>query len=269
LKPRITSRKNPVLGRLRRLLRQARQRREEGLWVLEGVRLVGEALDSGLEPEICVVSPRLLNVQGGPALLERLEAAGRAGTGRPPLTAGDEALSWASAVEVGQGVVAAVRSPAGRVPLEEDGLVVVAAGLQDPGNLGALARIVEGAGAGGLFLLEGSVDPGNPKALRASAGSLLRLACEPAAWSGLLPRLQAAGYRIAAADGGGDLDHHRNDWTGAWALVLGGEGAGVPDEVRAEAEVTVRVPARRIESLNAAVAGAVILFEAARQRAAD
>lgn len=257
----IHSRRNPVVRRLRRLLRDAGSRREEEAWVLEGVRGLREALDAGLAPDPVLVAPRLLTAPGGQDLLEGLRA-----RGVEPLIVADTVLGWVSAVEANQGVLAVVPAPSRPVPLDPEGLVAVAAGLQDPANLGSLARVVEGAGGSGMYLLEGCVDPGNPKAVRASAGSLLRLPCERSDWNDVRSRLAARGYRLAAAESSRGTPHYRCDWRGPWALALGAEGTGLPAAILRVADVTVRVPASRVESLNVAAAAAVILFEAARQR---
>ena len=142
-------------------------------------------------------------------------------------------------------------------------LVVVLDGLQDPGNAGAIARAAEAFGATGLIFLKGTVSPYNPKTLRASAGSLFRIPFV----SGLATPLEQYGVDLYAAMPftgcqrmAGDVD-----FTRACAIVIGSEGRGVSEELRAICQ-EVAIPTGAVESLNAAVAAAVLLYEARRQR---
>lgn len=169
-----------------------------------------------------------------------------------------------------QGILCAFEAPTWTPDAALAGLgpVLVLDGLQDPGNLGTLARSAEAAGAAGLVITPGSVDPGNPKALRASAGSLLRIPCvvvpDP------LPLVEASGRRLVATTGRGGKPHYEADLCRPFALLVGQEGAGLSPDLFREADFQLTVPmGGRVESLNAATAAAVILFEAARQRATE
>ena len=148
-----------------------------------------------------------------------------------------------------------------------DGPLVVSAGLQDPGNLGTLIRSAEAFGATGFIFLPGTVSLYNQKTLRASSGSAFRLPSVAAKAEDLFPALAArgiAGVAAVASDGQAVTGH---DLTRSTALILGNEGNGIPPEIlrRASARVTIPTPGP-VESLNAAVAGSVLLYEAARQR---
>jgi TrmH family RNA methyltransferase len=137
--------------------------------------------------------------------------------------------------------------------------------LQDPGNLGTIARVAEGAGAAGLALAPGTADPGNPKALRASAGALLRLPAVRVEDAGEF--LNAAGLPVLTTDGSGGSCYDSADLRQPFVLVLGQEGAGVSAELADRADRRITIPmAGGLESLNVASACAVVLFEAARQR---
>jgi len=259
---RIENRRHPVVRRLRALARDGQERLREGAVLLEGVKLVEEALGAGLRLREALVSPALLAGERGRALLEGIRRAGV-----EPLPCAEEVLGWAASTETPQGVLVSADRPAtGPLPLERGVLVVVLAGIQDPGNVGAIARTAEGAGAAGLFLLPGCAEPWGPKALRAAAGSLFRLPVEGTEWEALRRRLREAGLRIVGADPTGGPSHIEVDWRGGSAAVLGSEGTGLPEEVRRSLDAVVRIPARRVESLNVAAAAAVLLFEAARQR---
>lgn len=151
--------------------------------------------------------------------------------------------------------------------LAADGPILALDGVQDPGNLGTMARSAEAAGAGGLLLGRATVDPGNPKALRASAGSLLRL--PSTAVGDLGAAIKDTGRAVVAAAGRDGIPYDEADLTGPFLLLIGQEGRGLSPDLLRCSDLRVSVPmAGRAESLNAATAAAVILFEAARQRRA-
>ena len=147
-------------------------------------------------------------------------------------------------------------------------LVLAATGLQDPGNAGAIIRSAAAAGATGVVLDESSADPWGWKALRASMGSAFHVPVLRSRGIGsLIKEWRTAGLRIAATVPRGGTPMHNVDFTPPMALLLGGEGAGLPDATVESADVRVTIPMRGgIESLNAAVAAAVLLYEAQRQR---
>jgi len=147
-------------------------------------------------------------------------------------------------------------------------LVVVACGLQDPGNLGTLVRSAQALGAAALVTLRGTVSPFNPKAMRSSAGAVLELplftGLEP---QSLLQRLGALGLRVLAADPRGSVPLPQADLRGALAVLIGQEAAGLEEDLARQAEARVAISIRReSDSLNAATAASIFLYEAARQR---
>jgi len=258
----IRSRRHPAVRRLRLLGRERRARDDEQEILLEGIRLLEEALQAGVRFREALFSPALAGTERGRSLLAALRAGGV-----EPLCCEDEILEWAASTESPQGILARAERPAvAPAPLRGGELVVVLAGVQDPGNVGTIARTAEGAGATTLFLLRGCADPWGPKALRAAAGSLFRLPVATLPWQECLTGLRAAGLRLVGAEARGGQLYTEFDWTAGAALVLGSEGGGLPEEVRGGLDAAVRVPARRIESLNVAAAAAVLLFEAARRR---
>lgn len=258
----ITSRKNPAIARLRQLLRKGSERRKEGVLILEGPKLAVEYLRTGKTPRAVYMSSSFAEDERTEELRGALE-----GTGAPPYFLADEALAWASTLDSNQGIILEVDALHSRQDLPKPpGLIVVAWGLQDPGNLGSLARVVEGAGASGLICTTAGADPGNPKALRASAGSLLRIPVVRMEADEILPLLGESGWKVAAADSVGESAYTEVDWTESWALILGEEGRGIPDEVMEAAGIQVAIPLHQVESLNVSTSAAVLLFEAARQR---
>jgi TrmH family RNA methyltransferase len=148
--------------------------------------------------------------------------------------------------------------------------ILVLAGIQDPGNLGTILRSAEAFGATGIICLPGTVSEWNPKAVRASAGSLFRLPLLHATWEESLARLHAAGIQILAATAHQAQPATKIDLTRPTALVIGNEGNGIPPEIEAQADAAITIPCPGpVESLNAAVAASILLYEAARQRASN
>jgi len=147
-------------------------------------------------------------------------------------------------------------------------LVVVAAGIQDPGNLGGIFRTAEAAGASGALLIEGTADPFSWKALRGSMGSALRLPhVRGLSPSDAIARLRARSLRVVATAATGGTPYTDFDWRGPVAILLGSEGAGLPEPLRRAAEALVTIPLHgSVESLNVGVAAGLLLFEAVRQR---
>jgi TrmH family RNA methyltransferase len=176
-----------------------------------------------------------------------------------------------SSVAAPQGVAAVFRRPQWRdadVLGQGPALVLVAAGVKEPGNLGALARAAEAAGATGLLALRGGADPFREKAVRGAAGSVFRLPVRGGVGDDEL--LAFAGrhrLHLCVADAHGAVDYLDADLRGPTALVVGGEGEGVPARVRAAAAQRLSLPmAGKVDSLNVAVAAGVLLYEARRQR---
>jgi TrmH family RNA methyltransferase len=154
-------------------------------------------------------------------------------------------------------------------PANAQALLVLLAGVQDPGNLGTILRSAEAFDANGVVSLPGTVSQWNQKAMRASAGSVFRLPVIHAGAAEVFHRLREAGIRVltTVAQGGPPAD--AADFTAPTALLIGNEGNGVPGEIaeRADAAVTIPCPGP-VESLNASVAAAILLYEASRQRRA-
>jgi TrmH family RNA methyltransferase len=257
----IRSRSNSLVKRLRAL----KQHAAGDLLLVEGPRLLEEALAAGVELVEAAASPKLLRHARGRALAEAVEA-------RCPLrVVDDDLLASLSEVEASQGVLAVARRPVfdeARL-LEGIPLLVVAVGVQDPGNVGALLRTAEAAGATGAFLV-GGADPFSWKALRGSMGSAFRLPHARVRDAGtMVAALRAADVRLLGTALREAPPYHAADFTGRRAILFGSEGAGLPPELDAVVDERVSIPmSSPVESLNVAVAAGVLLFEAARQRAA-
>jgi TrmH family RNA methyltransferase len=230
------------------------------LFVLEGVRLVADALAyaGGLEL-VLYVPDQLEETAAGRELLGRLEQLPRA------YPASAQVVAAASDTVHPQGVVALARWP--EVEPGVPGMVLVLDALQDPGNMGTLLRSAEAIGVAEVLCVRGAVDVYSPKVVRAAMGALLRLALtQDLGWDETSERLSFVDH-IYAAEAGARMPYYAADWRQPSALIIGNEAHGLSEEARELARNLLGIPMRgRAESLNAAVAGSIILFEAQRQR---
>ncbi len=263
----ITSRNNRWLARFRAALRRGPL--DDGSVGLEGFHLVEEALRSQLPVEAILIS------QSGAHYFDRL--ASQLDSSTRLLRTSDRLFSAVAATETPQGIAALVHP---RIASFDDlvrglPLVLVLVGLQDPGNVGAILRSAEAFGATGVITSSagslGTAHPYSPKALRASAGSALRLLLLPClSISIALAQLRVAGLRLFAASVSEGTSPATADLRSPAALLIGNEGAGLPPEVERSCDSLIRISlAAGVDSLNAAVAASVLLYEAARQRAAS
>jgi RNA methyltransferase, TrmH family len=253
----IISRHNPRLKDIRRL------RRSKGDHaLLEGPHLVGEAVACGLELETVLATPAWLSSPEGSRLARRLPA---------PLEIDAGLLEEITDADSPRGILAVARLPRSGIealPAREGGVYLYLDGLQDPGNLGALARVAEASGAAGLALSPGTAHPNHPRALRASAGSLLRLplavAVAPEALDRHLASVQPRWMALVPREG---LDLWEASLDGSLILAVGSEGPGLSPSLQARADLHLTIPVEPpVESLNATVAAALVLFEVRRRR---
>lgn len=262
----ISSRQHPVVRAFRELASDPDPAGARML--LDGLHQVRDACDAGVELEVVAVAgSRLLDRSEEGALADALERAGV-----QVFSVTGQALGAISPVKTPSGLVAiARRTPASPAAIcqPENAFVLVAVDVQDPGNLGSLIRAGEAGGVTGVLVCGISANPMSWKALRGGMGSSMRL---PIA-HGLDIREALAcanrfGARTIAAVPRGGRAPDAIDWSGRVALLLGGEGAGLDDDVAAQCDERVTIPmAPPVESLNVAVAGAVLVYAAGRQRA--
>jgi TrmH family RNA methyltransferase len=250
---RIESRQNSRIKELRAGL--ARGVKSPNI-AIEGLHLTEEAVKSGLRLHTVFVR------DGNEGLLEHLAV----GDAEVLIVTGDVFQS-ATPTEHPQGIAALVEAPQFTVEAMLNGipLVVIAAGLQDPGNLGTLVRSAEAFGATGMILLPGTVSLWNAKTLRASSGSAFRLPVVTLTAEDAFATVREHAVRIfAAVARNGDSEA---DLRGPSALLVGNEGSGLPNDWIAQADGRITIPlSGPVESLNAAIAGSVLLYEAMRQR---
>lgn len=249
----IRSRANPLLKRIRGV----RAGKEPARVVLEGERLVRDAVAAGWTLDVALVA------ESRAALARELAA-----SGVPVRLVDGGVLAAASTLDTSPGILALAPPPATTrvedLRLDARSLLLAVDGVADPGNLGALARSAEAAGAQALCVVAGGARPFGEKALRGSMGSLLRLPVVVADDArGLSRRLAAAGVRQVAAATRGGRGWREFDWTGPLALWVGGE-TGVDPALDVEPERVTIPMAGRVESLNVAVAASLLLFSAGR-----
>lgn len=247
---RITSRQNPLIARLRKLGTDKKTRRAEGAFLCEGTKLVEEALKWGAQVETLVVAEGTQPPSQLPEGVRLVEVPA-------------DVLKSASTVDTPQGMLAVCRTP-DLTPPETltPGRYLVLDGVQDPGNVGTVWRTADAFGAEGLILLPGCAEPFAPKTVRATMGACFRLPV----WeltleelTGLLDRAGLSLYATALREDTADL--RQADLERA-AVVIGSEGRGVSSQVLAACQATLKIPMReRCESLNAAVAAAIVLWE--------
>jgi TrmH family RNA methyltransferase len=243
--------------KLIRSLHRRKGREAHGLFLVEGPRGVAACLDARRPWHLAVVSPSLGRTPAGVALAARLRAAGRV------LDADDRELARLADTETPQGVLLVARWEPARLEAwspPPEAVVVVLDGIQDPGNVGTLVRAAHALGALAVVALPGTADPWSPKAVRAAAGAILRLPVAAAAWEETRDWLRRHGFEVWGAGAEGEPLPRGGPRPPRAALVLGNEGAGLSDAVRAACDRIVSVPiGPAAESLNAAVAGAILL----------
>lgn len=262
----ITSRANPRL-KLARSLLQRRGRERTGRWLAEGVRVLEEAISYGRTPETLFVTEEAVADERVGRLVERVTQQGGEVCHVP-----FRLLAEVSDAKTPQGVVGIVPAPPEATPdvlfhPERERWLLVLDRVQEPGNLGTMLRTAHAAGMSGAIRIHGTVDPGHPKAIRASAGAVFGLPVLTLAAGDTVELLRVHGVPLIALDVDGTVSVYDVDWTGPSALLVGHEAHGPSQELLDAAAKVVSIPMPGGgESLNAATAVAVCAYEAVRQR---
>ena len=257
----ITSVGNPQVKRIVQLNQKAKARREEGVFVTEGLKMFMEA-PSGMIEKVFLT-----------------ETAARREDVRDKLKSdnlafemvSDPVFSHMSDTKTPQGVLALVHMPEWQtedILNRRNPFFVILEDLQDPGNAGTIIRTGEGAGVDAVFLTRGSVDVTNPKVIRSTMGSIFRV---PVIYvesvQALMSSFRSRGIRSYAAHLKGKRDYDQTNMTGGIAILIGNEANGLSDKAADEADRLIRIPMQgKVESLNAAMAAGILMYEAARQR---
>lgn len=254
----ITSTSNPQVKNLQLLAKKARARNEQDVFLVEGIKMFQEAPREKIQK--VYISKSLYEEKGqafckGPDM-EILE---------------DHVFAAASDTRTPQGILCVVKQYhycLEELLAKEDPHLLILENLQDPGNLGTIMRTAEGAGADGVILSRTSVDLYNPKTIRSTMGSIYRM---PFLYvdriEDILPELKKKGIRTYAAHLGGNRSYDEEDYRKGTAFFIGNEGNGLTEELSRSADTWIRIPMHgKLESLNAAVAASILMYEVCRQR---
>ncbi len=254
----ITSRSNPKIKQAR-LLRQGKERSASGLFLVEGIRHVGEAVAAGAEIDAIYYAPELLSSEFARALVTEQQQ-----RGLNCYAVSSEVFASIADKDNPQGLLAVVRQR--RASLAELspaslpwGVALVAP--QDPGNIGAILRSIDAAGASGLILLENSADPYHPSAVRASMGAIFWLPVAAASFDEFADWARRHSYHIYGSSARGQADYRRVAYQTPAILLLGSEREGLSTEQQAICESVLRLPMRgKVSSLNLAVAAGILIY---------
>lgn len=256
----ITGYSNPTVKFLRSL-REKKHRRRERKFLAEGLRLLTDARESGTLPELLVMA------SGRPAhpLLAELEAAVSAAGGEV-IEMDEDILAKVTGKDNPQavaGVFAEFDTSLAGIARDAAPIWLVAQALRDPGNLGTMLRTGDAVGAGGLILLDDCADPFSVEAVRASMGAIFTQRLATARWDEFLPWLREGAGQLVAASLRDPTDYRAAAYAAPCFLLIGNESQGLPQDYEAQCDLRVTIPMRgRADSLNAAVAGAVLAYEA-------
>jgi len=255
----ITSTANKQVKFVNALIKKAKTRREEDLFVAEGIRMCGE-----------IPRERIHTLYVSESFQKTAECAAMAAGVRRVEVVSEEVFKALSDTQTPQGVLALVRQSHYTLDdvLKKPALLLILETLQDPGNLGTIIRAGEGAGVTGIIMDSLTADIYNPKVTRATMGSILRV---PFVYTEDLPRtlteLKKNEIYLYAAHLQGENNYEQEEYTGNTGFLIGNEANGLSDTVTGLADCFIKIPmAGRVESLNAAVAASVLMYEAARQR---
>ncbi len=255
----ITSRSNARVRQAADLAKKSRYRNETGLYLVEGPKMVGELPQDQIE---CVYATEKFLETHGPdfSALPHLQ------------TVSEEVLKAMCDTQTPQGILAVARQC--RFGLSDilsagkPALLMILEAVQDPGNLGTILRAGEGAGVTGVIMDEKTADIYAPKTVRSTMGALFRVPfLRTGDLAAALEKIRQSGVRLAAAHLEGSTEYDEADYTGPVAFLIGNEAAGLSSRITELADIRVRIPMEgRVESLNAAVAASLLMYEAARQR---
>jgi RNA methyltransferase, TrmH family len=254
----VTAFSNPTV-KLLRSLRDKKARREEGLFLAEGLRILTEARDSGRLPEIIAFSAEGAKHPLASEIIAATEAAGG-----DAIETGADILSKMSGKDNPQMLLGAYRQPEtslDEIDRSKAPLWIVAQALRDPGNIGTILRTGDAVGAGGLILIDDCADPFSVEAVRASMGALFTQQIATARWPEFIAWLRGSDAQLVGTSLKATQDYLEAEYRQPCFLLIGNEQQGLPGDYEAECDLLVKIPmAGRADSLNAAMATAVMAF---------
>jgi RNA methyltransferase, TrmH family len=252
----ISSQANPKIKIVRRLQAEKRFRERERAFVVEGNRWLAEVAHFGITPHFVLYTETWSKNEHNRSLLQQVAAA--------TYLVDDRLMGLISDTESAPGVLAVLPMISRPLPSQLD-LVLILDQVANPGNMGTMLRTAAAAGAGAVFLAPGCVDVYNPKVVRGGMGAHLRLPLHDSSWPEIATHTTGLSRYLATT--GGEQSYTAVDWQRPSALIIGSEAKGAGEEARQCADTTISIPMHAAtESLNAAVAAGIILFEALRQR---
>lgn len=261
---RITSKDNLMLRRMKRL--ESKKFRDKlGLFVLEGITVLKEAIEEGARIDYVIYSDSFAENSESIEIIEKLQAE------KVNVYSVDNRLfASVSGTETPQGIIAAVEKPEwdADAVLEEGTNIIVLDRVADPGNMGTIIRTAEAAGFSGILVIKGSTDPYSGKVSRSASGALMRM---PVLYADspqdAVDMIRSNGKNIVCTDPRSDKNYYDVDLAKNAAIVIGNEAAGVCEELFGCADISVGIPMEgKTESLNAAIAASVMMYESLRQK---
>lgn len=258
----ISSLNNPQIKNLALLQKKAKARKEQGLFVVEGIKMFEEARDAGL----------LLKSYMSESFYEERSKSPDFFDGLDFEVVKDQVFKQVTDTMTPQGIIGTIKIPSYSLESilkgEENPFLLLLEDIRDPGNLGTIIRTAEGAGVTGIILNRSCADIMQPKVVRSTMGSIFRVPYyEADDFIGILTRLKEKGFELLAAHLSGCLYDTEGSFKGRCGLLIGNEANGLSEEVANMADKLIKIPmAGKVESLNAAIAAAILMYEASRQR---
>ncbi|TAH74930.1 MAG: RNA methyltransferase [Anaerolineaceae bacterium] len=257
----ISSMNNPQIKNLTLLQKKAKARKEQGLFVVEGIKMLKEAKDSGLLVKAYVSESFYQEKAKAPEFFYELDYE----------LVTDSIFKQVTDTITPQGIMGTVRVPKyslNKILDKKDAFLLLLEDIRDPGNLGTIIRTAEGAGVTGIILNSSCADILQPKVVRSTMGSIYRVPYfEEKDFIGILKHLKTVGCKLYAAHLSGISYDTSGSFLGKCGLLIGNEAKGLSGEATSMADNLIKIPmAGKVESLNAAVAAAILMYEAARQR---
>lgn len=248
-----------------RSLHRRKSRREQGAFLIEGVRLIRDAIAAKATVRSAIICPELLG-ESERAIFEEI---GHAGGSPHLLTVSPAVMRSIADTNTPQGLLAVVDLPDTPLPIFDAraGFVLVLDGVRDPGNVGTLIRAAAAANCDAVITVAGSADAFAPKVVRSAMGAHFRVpVIAEVGWETIGPTIAAMPV-VCGADGASSLLYDAVDWMRGCAIIIGNEDHGLSADARQWCRETARIPmARGVESLNASLSGAIMLYEVVRQR---